>query len=499
MRDNSRNQDFAGHWVSVIGLTFITFLCASVVLGGTYYVSNYGSNGNSGLSPGAAWKTIQYGLDHVYAGDTLFIMANTGDYTGCGSNVGVAVRHSGHHGNFLVIKGYGGIPVINGQRNRCPSGDRSYGIAVHELEYIIIDSVMVKNIGQTSPSSCYEAAGFWINFSEHIILKDCVACSVTSCCRNGNCEIGSGIGIQDSRYCIVKRCKAFSITAWQLYGHFSDSTKGGGIYCYSNRYNTDQRLHWNLIDSCECWDNGEGITLSKHREYASHNTASHNICHDNYIGYSGMSDSCTFKYNVAYDNQMGIWIRPGYYGPVYGDSIYNNTVVNSREFDISWETGSSYVGDMFTVFNNICASNNGGSGLDCNQIVRTYGGSRNHLYIDYNCYYDSHSNYVVYDLGSYTLEGWVAKALGLEWVHGKDQHSLNVSPMFVDEAHHDYRLASGSPCIGTGKGGVDMGAYPGQGVAVRRGDIDRIIREHKEGTATEEEVKTYIRRYWTGE
>ena len=39
--------------------------------------------------------------------------------------------------------------------------------------------------------------------------------------------------------------------------------------------------------------------------------------------------------------------------------------------------------------------------------------------------------------------------------------NLNEDPMFVDAANHDYRLASGSPAMGTGAGGVDMGViYP---------------------------------------
>src|SRR6185436_4673967 len=43
--------------------------------------------------------------------------------------------------------------------------------------------------------------------------------------------------------------------------------------------------------------------------------------------------------------------------------------------------------------------------------------------------------------------------------------NLSVDPMFVDPFVHDYRLSAGSPAIGAGAGGADMGApYPVGGI-----------------------------------
>jgi hypothetical protein len=39
---------------------------------------------------------------------------------------------------------------------------------------------------------------------------------------------------------------------------------------------------------------------------------------------------------------------------------------------------------------------------------------------------------------------------------------FGTDPMFVDEGNRDYHLRPGSPCIGTGRGGIDIGLFPSQ-------------------------------------
>ena len=41
-----------------------------------------------------------------------------------------------------------------------------------------------------------------------------------------------------------------------------------------------------------------------------------------------------------------------------------------------------------------------------------------------------------------------------------DQYNISSDPLFFDPDNGDFRLRTSSPCIGTGEGGVDMGAIP---------------------------------------
>jgi hypothetical protein len=36
---------------------------------------------------------------------------------------------------------------------------------------------------------------------------------------------------------------------------------------------------------------------------------------------------------------------------------------------------------------------------------------------------------------------------------------LSADPLFLNPAEHDYRLAAGSPCLGSGRDGADLGAH----------------------------------------
>ena len=80
---------------------------------------------------------------------------------------------------------------------------------------------------------------------------------------------------------------------------------------------------------------------------------------------------------------------------------------------------------------------------------------------DYNCWGPmvdkTHVAYVyhtsVNDLGPQgpSLEQWQTDS-------GLDPHSIQADPMFVDPTKGDFRLGEGSPAIGAGEGGVNMGA-----------------------------------------
>src|SRR4030095_10825692 len=98
----------------------------------TKYASNSGSNGNTGNSWAQAWQTLQYGADHINAGDTLWV-AN-------GTYVGFDMRTTGTAANPIVFIAAGNNVVIN-----LPTGTTD-GINVEDADYIEIKGFRVINL-----------------------------------------------------------------------------------------------------------------------------------------------------------------------------------------------------------------------------------------------------------------------------------------------------------------------------------------------------------------
>jgi parallel beta-helix repeat protein len=115
------------------GLTFLflIFSCSWCVAA-TKYVSNSGNNGNSGNSWAQAWLTLQYGADHMGAGDTLWVAD--------GTYVGFDMRTTGTAANPIVFIAVGNNAVIN-----LPTGTTD-GINVEEADYIEINGFRVINL-----------------------------------------------------------------------------------------------------------------------------------------------------------------------------------------------------------------------------------------------------------------------------------------------------------------------------------------------------------------
>ncbi|MCL4529955.1 MAG: DUF1565 domain-containing protein, partial [Chloroflexi bacterium] len=74
---------------------------------GNYYVSINGLDANPGTET-APWRHIQYAMDRVSAGSTVYVM--NGVY-----NETVTFRRSGASGSYIVLQNYPGhAPVIDG-------------------------------------------------------------------------------------------------------------------------------------------------------------------------------------------------------------------------------------------------------------------------------------------------------------------------------------------------------------------------------------------------
>ena len=115
------------------GLIFLFLISSySWCVAATKYVSNLGNNGNTGNSWAQAWLTLQYGADHIGAGDTLWVAD--------GTYVGFDMRTTGTAANPIVFIANGNNAVIN-----LPTGTTD-GINVEEADYIEINGFRVINL-----------------------------------------------------------------------------------------------------------------------------------------------------------------------------------------------------------------------------------------------------------------------------------------------------------------------------------------------------------------
>lgn len=212
---------------------------------------------------------------------------------------------------------------------------------------------------------------------------------------------------------------------------------------------------------------------------------------DIYNNYLGIWDKDTEANNVYYQNhiyggsttttrcQVGIQIREALqeFGAASNQQAYNNVIRNCRIGIWSSYDNTSIASPKY--YNNVIIYSGTGAdaGIDLsvgttsaevyNNIIDGYSvpfrfyapASTRVSYANQNSFFNSSS--MSWRLGfsspSYTsLSAWTTATTF-------DANSITTNPMFVNASGTvpvDFKLATGSPAIGTGRNGVDMGAYP---------------------------------------
>ncbi len=143
-------------------------------------------------------------------------------------------------------------------------------------------------------------------------------------------------------------------------------------------------------------------------------------------------------YNISYN---AIRHHPTTDGAV--NTYVNNTIYNIGTNNAGW---GIQISSGNGVFKNNIIDNSAGA-----QIRITANGLSN-LTIDYNDYWDNSGGSHVgnWDPTRYNFSDWKTKCQC-------DQYSINLDPKFVNPPS-DLRLQSSSPALGTGEGGINMGA-----------------------------------------
>lgn len=200
-----------------------------------------------------------------------------------------------------------------------------------------------------------------------------------------------------------------------------------GIYFLRSPANrvVDSSFHYNTDDGIQC---SGGADNTFFRVESHHNKAN---------GIRGQ-DTTSYGLNRAYDwiiQECAIYMNAS---GIQCHSDYGNTaqcsnwnITNSVIYGHSASGISINHRNEMRVFNSIVANN---LGVGLNQA------STGKYVVDYSDVFGNGVNYA-----SYIIPG---------------THCISLDPAFLTPAEGDFHLWEGSPCIGTGTGGVDMGIYP---------------------------------------
>jgi hypothetical protein len=396
-----KHQPFS-RFLSVV-LIFILSLIGHMANAATKYVSTTGNNTNSGNSWAQAWLTLQYAVNNIGAGDTVWI-AN-------GNYVGFDIRHSGTAGNLIVFIAAGNSVVINS-----PTGTTD-GINVEDADYIEINGVKANNLPRNG-----------------IRLVNAHNCIVRNTYCDHNQKRGIFTGFTDDLLLEYNECLN-SIDEHGIYvSNSSDRSIIRYNICHNNRGGGIQ------INADES-QGGDGIS-SNPRIYG-------NILYENGVGggaainLDGVQGAFIYN-NLLYENHasgIALFQQDGAQ-PSFNDTIVQNTIVNASNsrwciLIVNGSTGAK-------VYNNIIINQNPNKGsiaLDANAVPG--------FNSDYNIVVDRLSKM---GDGSYvSFNTWQT--------YGYDAHSLladALTDIFVMPGS-DYHLLTDAQAINAGNGSFSFG------------------------------------------
>jgi hypothetical protein len=144
-------------------------------------------------------------------------------------------------------------------------------------------------------------------------------------------------------------------------------------------------------------------------------------------------------------------------GSTFNNTIYNTQTGSINPFNFRVSNGASW--ELFNTILVTTANSSGGGNAGAGGVALTTGGWTN---VNNNCYFLNNSSSMWGESGTNfsSLTAWKA-ATG-----SPDANSIASNPVFVSSitpanGPAQFQLGSGSPCLGTGVSGVNMGAWDG--------------------------------------
>lgn len=265
----------------------------------TYYVARTGKDTNSGIIE-SPWKTVNYGLAHIYAGDTLYIRAGTYAEKCYESRDGTASAH-------ITVRNYPNeTPIIDGGYIT-PADDWGSLFRIAG-DYVDVIGLEVKRSN-------------WMG-----VNLDGAHCTVTGCIVHHNMEHGI---ILKGDYTIADGCTLYQ-------------------NCYSNVHNTLSRGDWGAaISACR---SPTGAVIRNCTSYMNWG--------------EGMStyqcDGTLVEDNVIYDNFTGLYVHDAP-NVVVQRNLIAQTGAMTYGSRVGILSGKEYTDPVnnshWRIINNLCAGN----------------------------------------------------------------------------------------------------------------------------------------------
>ncbi len=354
------------HYFSTILIFIISFGLQAT----TYYVSKNGDDNNSGTSENMAWKTINKAANTLEARDEVVILDGTYEEQ-------VIPKNSGSTRKYIIYRAKNKGKVIIDGTNVTINDGHSALFLIDGKSYIKVIGISVRNIGTTYNLS-YDQAGFMIENSNNIQIKDCATFNTFS---SGIIALNSHQLIIDNNK-IRKACNGgeqecisitdgsynFEVMNNEVFDGGSGLNGGEGIDIKQGAH--DGKVHHNYVYGLP---KRLGIYIDAYEEHTYNIDVYQNTVRDCYDGgfalsaeAGGLLENINIYNNIAYHNMtFGIIISNWDMAITNSHPMKNITIINNTFYNNKW-SGEDWGGgiiienkkpDGLLIRNNICSEN----------------------------------------------------------------------------------------------------------------------------------------------
>jgi hypothetical protein len=473
-----------------------------------YYISTTGSDTNPGtLAAPWAFTSFNYGSANnaKMAGKRVGLIAGTYDptvltaqstgYTWCMMNVPAGTSSASTYIASCDTSGVYTPRVAIIEPSHVPSnpilGGNGTQSTANIASYITIDGLTINGNGYTTTGAsggCH-LIQFYGNYGSGsssdanqtgIVIQNCELFGISIVPGGSSGGNYAAIFLEGCYNCIIQNNYIHDITT--TVGDEEGHVHGGEEYgCHNNQwiYNTFA----NCLSGIEAKDACTGTVVAYNYFYNITNpTSAQQAGSAPLSGFDGYSQYAGSPYIVTGPSPINYLIHHNVFDSCFTITetdlaayyrlcpmnVYNNTVYDTAG-TCGWNLRQQPSGNLIFYNNLYWGSGNGVSGGVSGKLGVE---AKNNLEIDYNCWYQSSGNYASWwgigpNTSNVTYSTFAAWKSAIQAsLSGAEAHSITSNPMFrttivPGNGPTQFQLASGSPCIGTGQGGVNIGAWDG--------------------------------------